>query len=678
MINYSTAATIYISQNDGDDTYSGLLPEYDGGVHGPLKSVSRALELIGGIRTAQSFQPISVQFKGDYYLERSIDIGAQFLKGIYDTQNTVIRDITFESYGDTRSRLIGGKRITGFEKDRFNGEDCFSVYIPDVKEKGMRFSDLYTDKKVLNISRYPKEGELKAVATEYDDSAFGLMKGSRWFIAHKEDLEDIPDIENAGISFFHWWIDEHAQVESYDKETGKLIMNARSCYTMTADYTGKCGHIDIYYHLENVAKGFGNDDSWYLDCETGKLYYKPADMSVKAEEIEVYAPTLTELVRVSGTPENKVSGIRFKNLDFMCSKGDYLCKMPNCVDGTLEPHAACGQSHSKGVSAVKFNYAENCSVRNCKTYCLGFHAIEIGKGSDSVRIEECEMFELGGSGIKMLGNTATEPETDACRHNTVRRNYIHHPARRYRAACGIIAMHTSHNEISENEICFLDYSGLSLGWVWGYRPSNTRCNLIRGNHIHHVGGGQISDLGAIYTLGKQDGTVIEENLLHDVYSRFYGAHAIHSDEGTCYILYENNTVYEAKQNCYHLHFGTGNVLRNNVFGFANEALIRTSRYEGTTSVIFENNDFITDGHPVYHFENSDGVFTHMPNMSAAAHRNRIWDVSGETPIMSRCRGIITDFNTWQDLYGLEEGSTVGKADDIISEGRTVSRREKEK
>lgn len=674
MLNYSNTATIYISQTTGNDSYSGLLPEYDGGSHGPLRSLTRALELIGGIRSGKAYQPLSVQFIGDYYLERSIDVGAQYLLHIYDTSDTVIRDITFESYGNTRAKIIGGRKITGFQKDRFNGEDCFSVYVPEVKEKGMRFSDLYTDEKVLNVARYPREGVFTAVATEYDTMAYGHTRGSRWFIAHKEELAEIPDIENAGVSFFHWWLDEHAKVESYDRETGKLTMNARSWYAMMADYTGKFGHVDTYYCLENVAKGFGNDDSWYLDQETGMLYYKPADMTVKAEEIAVYAPTRSELIRVTGTPENKVSGIRFKNLDFMCSKGDYLCIKPNRIDGTMEPHAGCGQSHFEGVSAIKFNYADNCAMRNCRMYCLGFHAVEIGKGSESIRIEDCELFELGGSGIKLLGNTAEEPETDACRHNTIRKNYIHHPSRRYRAACGIIAMHTSHNEISENEICYLDYSGLSLGWVWGYRPSNTRCNLIRGNHIHHVGGGQISDLGAIYTLGQQDGTVIEDNILHDVYSKFYGAHAIHSDEGSSFILYENNTVYASKQNCFHLHYGTGNVLRKNLFGFADQALIRTSRYEGATSIIFENNDFITDGYPVYLYENASGIPTHMHNMSTMSHHNRMWDVFGGAPVMSRCGEETVDFNTWQELYGADEGSVIKKADNIVIEGRTVMKK----
>lgn len=45
----------------------------------------------------------------------------------------------------------------------------------------------------------------------------------------------------------------------------------------------------------------------------------------------------------------------------------------------------------------------------------------------------------------------------------------------------IVICHANNNEISENEIHNIGYSGISAGFVWGYGKSNTYGNIIRKN-----------------------------------------------------------------------------------------------------------------------------------------------------------------------------------------------------
>lgn len=138
-------------------------------------------------------------------------------------------------------------------------------------------------------------------------------------------------------------------------------------------------------------------------------------------------------------------------------------------------------------------------------------------------------------------------------------------------------MHTYENVIAHNEIADLNYTGISCGWVWGYENSITRENLIEKNHIHDIGNGVLSDMGGIYLLGKQQGTIVRCNLIHDVYSRHYGGWALYADEGASAVVFEQNICYNTNSNAFHQHYGCGN---------SNRMLSRCPNDDGGTSKIF--------------------------------------------------------------------------------------------
>ena len=115
-----------------------------------------------------------------------------------------------------------------------------------------------------------------------------------------------------------------------------------------------------------------------------------------------------------------------------------------------------------------------------------------------------------------------------------------------------------------------------------------------------MGQGVLSDMGGIYTLGVQPGTVIRGNLIHDVTKLNYGAWCIYPDEGSSHILMENNVCYRTNANVFHQHYGRENIVRNNIFAFGAESVTRHARADPDHNAFsFERNIFITDGLPIF-------------------------------------------------------------------------------
>ena len=199
------------------------------------------------------------------------------------------------------------------------------------------------------------------------------------------------------------------------------------------------------------------------------------------------------------------------------------------------------------------------------------------------------MHDLGAGGIRVGDIEMAEAIPHPCGGHIITDNHIHHIGLVNAPAVGILIMLSGQNQIAHNEIDHTFYTAISVGWTWGYGESPCQDNKVEFNHLHDLGQGMLSDMGGVYTLGIQPGTVVRNNLIHDVNVSVYGGWGLYTDEGSSGIVFESNVVYRCQSAGFHQHYGQANFIRNNIFAFNKEAELARTRIVTGTSFTFTNN-----------------------------------------------------------------------------------------
>ncbi len=165
----------------------------------------------------------------------------------------------------------------------------------------------------------------------------------------------------------------------------------------------------------------------------------------------------------------------------------------------------------------------------------------------------------------------------------------------FHSAIGVWIGQSPNNRLVHNLIHDFYYTGISIGWTWGYGTALATNNLVAYNHVHHIGrksdgdGPILSDMGGIYTLGMQPGTQVDNNLWHDIAGLQYGGWGIYFDEGSSSIVARSNVVYRTTHGGFHQHYGATNLVANNIFALARDHQLQRTRPEPHISFTFITN-----------------------------------------------------------------------------------------
>ena len=505
--------SIYVSAN-GNDAGTGTSSA-------PFATLTRAQAELK--RLAPSHPPVTVHLKGEFYLDAPLELGKEA------TGVTFVGPVT----------LSGATPLRHWHETDFLGH---RVWAADVAP-GSDFHELFVGPKSERAERphLPKSGYQTFAG--YDTASPG---GGDWMLGQssmkyrngdlKTDWHNLNDVE---LVVHQLWVTSRLPIAKLDPSVGVVTFGKKSVFRLDGSATGT----DSPFVVENVAEAL-DAGQWYLDRPSNTIYYLPRPGD-RRERFVAFAPHIPAVVRVKGA-----QGTVFQNLTFV------HCEYNLPADSSGDLQAANGVP-----GAVQISDSQGVKLTHCRIEHVGTYGVQIEGTASKTVIDHCTMTDLGAGGVKIDDNSSG---------NTVSDCDIEHGGRFFASAIGVLVKLSGDNEIIHNRIRDFYYTGISVGWDWGFRDTPAHNNHIAYNEISEIGQNELSDMGGIYVLGKQPGSRMDHNRIQNVSARTYGGWGIYLDEGSTGWTVEDNVAMHTKTGGFHIHYGGDNVIRNNIFAYARQ------------------------------------------------------------------------------------------------------------
>lgn len=485
-------ADFYVSPK-GNDAWSGRLPAPNkNGTDGPFATIAKAKDAVGLLK-GTVYKPkkkaIDIRFKGTahpfgtgrdilvliregiYPLDKGLEFTAadggervetDLPTGAFEYHELKDYFVTYAAYPGEKAIISGGEKITGWIKEK-NGSWKASIDRPEI-------NDLYANGKRLTLARTPNSGYFYTEGQPTDSASFQFKSG---------DLKSWSDMETNRIHMTVRWSGIHSSIAKVDEKTHKAYLSAPSPDMLI---------VPPKYYVENLAALMDTTNEWFYNKKDNTLMLIPDEDNKDPNLSEVFFPKLSNLISASGTREKPIRNLRFYNLNFQ-----------NTLSG--------------GAGTVTFQYAKNCELLRNKIENVSQAAIHFGIGCYHNLISKNVINDSKGSGIIVAGAPKPEKWEDVVSDNMISHNKI---TNIQVAATGISTYNAIRSTVTNNYINNVGSYGITLGSWPNIEETSDGSHLAAYNHISFTNMKR-DDEGGIAVYGLSPGSVVRNNLIHDVH-----------------------------------------------------------------------------------------------------------------------------------------------------------------
>ncbi len=452
--------------------------------------------------------------------------------------------------------LSGGRRIGPWrvEGDHWVADVPLAAKPPTDDSTTLKpFRDLWVNGRRAIRARTPNEGYFRVEAAGPDNRTS--------FVVAAADLQTLAKPQAAEVGFMHDWSMSRVRLAAIDAAT-RTYSFAAPIGAAQSQFAISNFEPNPRYFLENAREFLDAPGEWFLDEAAGKIYYVPREAETP-ETAEAIAPRLEQLLIVLGENGKPVEHLNFSGLTFSHCRFDLppfgYAGVQSCWHSRRStPDDDAGVTMT---AAVLVDQARDCEFTRCRFEHLAACGVHLTRCQDC-RISRSIVRDVGGDGV--LIGSRDRLETPPASNISVANCLIEHCGVNFFGAVGLWIGFAENATVSQNEIRHLPYTGISVGWQWDDEPTICRGHIIRQNRIHHVMN-ELSDGGGIYTLGRQRGTQLTGNVIHDVplNSGRAESNGIFMDQGSTEIEVAGNTIYNLPRGAIRFHMAGSNALKDN-------------------------------------------------------------------------------------------------------------------
>ena len=320
--------------------------------------------------------------------------------------------------------------------------------------------------------------------------------------------------------------------------------------------------------LTNALELLDQPGEWFQEYPSGTIYYYP-QASENMETAEVIIPALETLVTIDGTLSRPVKHIQFNGITFahtswmrpsfqghVTLQGGFPLLDAYKLQEPGLPEKAELENQAwiiRPETAIRVRGAEHIDFKHCTFRHLSSTGLDYEWAVTASSVEDCQFTDIGGTALLVGAFPDGGLEThipfipadvrELCSHITIRNNFISNVTNEDWGCVGIGAGYVRNMDISHNEVCHLNYSGICVGWGWTSLESGMCNNRIEANYVHHFAR-RLYDAGGLYTLSNQPGSVMRNNRIEHLIEAPYAtndrAFYIYLDEATDGYTMENN------------------------------------------------------------------------------------------------------------------------------------------
>ena len=506
------------------------------------------------------------------------DAVIQLAKGEYSLTKPLALDardgnVSWRAVNSSKTFISGGQRVSGFQADS-NG--LWHLHT------ALNFEQFFANDRRATWLRFPSEGFFNFREVRQEPLTNGRVR----FIA------SVPKVVSSYLSLPVETLQRGQILVAHKWDTSLYYLDSCNPTENTITVIGnKMGPWNTWdknsrFVLENLSLGGLLPGNWLLDA-SGDLRYRPA-AGERIDDGLFIAPVLEKLLEISGAANLHFEGLQFEYTGYRLPPG-------GCPPG----QAAAGIGATIEIDDSKNVIFENTTIAHTGNYGIWFR-----RGCQDCRISHSLLEDLGAGGIRVGEAAIREQRSQQTVGVIVDNNVIRGGGRVHPSAVGVWIGQSANNRVTHNDISDLFYTGISVGWTWGYGRSLATNNFIGFNRIHNIGQELLSDMGGFYSLGVSPGSAFVGNVIFDVRAHDYGGWGIYPDEGSTGWRIESNIVWNCtcfvpdSGSAFHQHYGATNHLSHNLFGLGSGAPLQATRVEKHLSFIFEHNLVVCSNTPI--------------------------------------------------------------------------------